>query len=57
MAGRTQVALRKQLLRELKHRSWLQKNLPNTEQQRQSQRKILVARTELARQLGQAVQH
>lgn len=55
MAKRTQLALEKQLLRELRHRAWLAQHLPNTKQQQQSQRKTLVIRTALALKLGRAV--
>lgn len=56
MAKRTQVALQKQLTRELRHSAWLTKNLPKTTQQRQSQRRVLVIRSALAIKLGRAVE-
>lgn len=56
MAKRTQIALEKQLIRELRHRAWLAQHLPSTKQQQQSQRKTLVLRTELAVKLGRAVE-
>lgn len=56
MAKRTQLALEKQLQRELRHRAWLAQHLPNTKQQQQSQRRTLVIRTELAVKLGRAVE-
>tara|TARA_R110002012_G_scaffold112818_2_gene258625 strand:- start:927 stop:1100 length:174 start_codon:yes stop_codon:yes gene_type:complete len=56
MSKRTQVALEKQLIRELHHRVWLAQHLPNTKQQQQSQRKTLVIRTALALKLGRAVE-
>lgn len=56
MAKRTQVALQKQLTRELRHSAWLAKNLAKTTQQRQSQRRVLVIRSELALRLGRAVE-
>lgn len=56
MARRTVAALNKQLERELRHRTWLAQHLPNTKQQSQSQRKLLVIRTELAHRMGTAVE-
>ncbi len=56
MAKRTQIALEKQLLRELRHRAWLSQHLPNTKQQQQSQRKTLVIRSALALKLCRAVE-
>ncbi|WP_420380834.1 hypothetical protein [Marivita sp.] len=56
MAERTEVALQKQLTRELRHSAWLDKNLPKTQQQRQSQRSVLVIRSELALKVGRAVE-
>lgn len=56
MAKRTEVALQKQLTRELRHSAWLTKNLAKTQQQRQSQRRVLVIRSELALRLGRAVE-
>jgi hypothetical protein len=57
MAKRTQVALQKQLTRELRHSAWLTKNLPKTTQQRQSQRRVLVIRSALALKLQRCVDH
>lgn len=56
MAKRTQLALSKQLKRELRHRAWLAQHLPNTKQQRQSQRRVFVIRSELAFKLGRTVE-
>lgn len=56
MAKRTQLALSKQLKRELRHRAWLSQHLPNTKQQRQSQRRVFVIRSELAFKLGRTVE-
>ncbi|MBO6899613.1 MAG: hypothetical protein JJ868_19830 [Shimia sp.] len=56
MAERTELALQKQLKRELQHRAWLDKNLPKTQQQRQSQRRVLVIRSALALKVGRAVE-
>lgn len=56
MVERTQVALQKQLTRELRHSAWLAKNLPKTQQQRQCKRRVLVIRSELALKLGRAVE-
>ncbi|WP_292064075.1 hypothetical protein [Marivita sp. XM-24bin2] len=56
MAERTELALQKQLKRELQHRAWLEKNLPKTQQQRQSQRRVLVLRSALALKVGRAVE-
>ena len=47
MAAKTELALRKQLHRELEHKQWLAKNLQGTKQQRDSLRRILVLRTKL----------
>ena len=54
MAKPTEVALSKQLQREVKHQLWLRKNLPHTAQQK-SQRKIFVLRTQLVVQLQRSV--
>ena len=56
MAERTELALQKQLKRELQYRAWLDKNLPKTQQQRQSQRRVLVIRSALALKVGRAVE-
>ncbi|MFN3154704.1 hypothetical protein [Marivita cryptomonadis] len=56
MAKRTQVALQKQLTRELRHSAWMTKNLAKTQQQRQSQHRVLVIRSELAIKLRRAVE-
>jgi len=56
MSKRTVVALEKQLMRELRHRTWLAQHLPKSKQQQQSQRKALVIRTALAVKLGCAVE-
>ena len=55
MSKRTELALHKQLQRELRHRAWLAQHLPNTKQQRQSQRRVLMIRSALALKLGRAV--
>ena len=57
MAERTELALQKQLKRELQRRAWLDKNLPKTQQQRQSQRRVLVIRSALALKLQRCVDH
>lgn len=57
MAERTELALQKQLKRELQHRAWLDKNLPKTQQQRQSQRRVLVIRSALALKLNRSIHH
>ena len=56
MVKRTAVALKKQLIHELRHCAWLAQHLPNTKQQQQSQRKKLVIRTALTLKLGRAVE-
>lgn len=56
MAKRTQLALSKQLKRELRHKAWLSQHLPNTKQHRQSQRRVFVIRSELAFKLGRTVE-
>jgi hypothetical protein len=40
--------IQKQLRRELNHQDWLEKNLTKSKTQRNSKRKILILRTELA---------
>jgi hypothetical protein len=57
MAKRTELALHKQLQRELRHRAWLAQHLPNTKQQRQSQRRVLMIRSALALKLQRCVDH
>jgi hypothetical protein len=57
MSKRTELALHKQLQRELRHRAWLAQHLPNTKQQRQSQRRVLVIRSALALKLQRCVDH
>ena len=57
MSKRTELALQKQLQRELRHRAWLAQHLPNTKQQRQSQRRVLVIRSALALKLQRCVDH
>ena len=57
MSKRTELALQKQLQRELRHRAWLAQHLPNTKQQRQSQRRVLVVRSALALKLQRCVDH
>jgi hypothetical protein len=57
MSKRTELALHKQLQRELRHRAWLAQHLPNTKQQRQAQRRVLVIRSELALKLQRCVDH
>ncbi|MFU8825503.1 hypothetical protein [Yoonia sp.] len=54
MAKQTELALIKQLKRELRHQAWLRKNLPRNAQQ-QSQRRIFTTRSKLTLQLGRAV--
>ena len=49
---RSVLSLTKQLRRELNHRAWLRKHLPNSVQARLSQRKIFKVRCELAKQLS-----
>lgn len=49
---RSVLSLTKQLRRELNHRAWLRKHLPNSVQARLSQRKIFKVRCELANRLG-----
>ena len=50
--ARSILSLTKQLRRELDHRAWLSKHLPNTVQAWTSQRRILNIRSELAHRLG-----
>lgn len=57
MSKRTELALHKQLQRELRHRAWLAQHLPNTKQQRQSQRRVLMIRSALALKLQRCVDH
>jgi hypothetical protein len=57
MAKRTELALHKQLQRELRHRAWLAQHLPNTKQQRKSQRRVLMIRSALALKLQRCVDH
>ena len=52
MANKTELAMRKQLHRELEHKQWLAKNLQGTKQQRDSLRRILVLRTKLTLHTG-----
>jgi len=52
MAGKTEVALRKQLVRELEHKAWLAKHLQGTVQQSQCHKRILVLRTKLTQHTG-----
>ena len=47
MAAKTEAALAKQLHIEMEHKKWLAKHLQDTEQQRDSLRRILVLRTAL----------
>lgn len=47
MAKKTEVALRKQLHRELEHKRWLARHLQGTTQQSQCHKRILVLRTKL----------
>jgi hypothetical protein len=49
---RSILSLTKALRRELNHRAWLRKHLPNSVQARLSQRKIFKVRCELAKRLG-----
>jgi hypothetical protein len=57
MSKRTELALHKQLQRELRHRAWLTQHLPNTKQQRKSQRRVLMIRSALALKLQRCVDH
>jgi hypothetical protein len=57
MSKRTELALHKQLQRELRHRAWLAQHLPNTKQQRKSQRRVLMIRSALALKLQRCVDH
>lgn len=52
MANKTELAMRKQLHRELEHKQWLAKNLQGTKQQRDSLRRILALRTKLTQCTG-----
>jgi len=47
MAKKTEVALAKQLHRELEHKRWLAQHLQGTKQQSQCQKRILLLRTAL----------
>ena len=47
MAAKTEAALAKQLHIEMEHKKWLAKHLQDTEQQRDSLRRIFVLRTAL----------
>ncbi|XCN42125.1 hypothetical protein DSM117340_01388 [Lentibacter algarum] len=50
MANKTEVALRKQLVRELEHKAWLFKHLQGTVQLSQCHKRILILRTKLTRE-------
>lgn len=52
MANKTEVALRKQLVRELEHKAWLAKHLQGTAQQSQCHKRILILRTKLTQHTG-----
>jgi len=52
MAGKTEAALRKQLVRELEHKRWLAKHLQGTTQQSQCHKRILLLRTALTQHTG-----
>ena len=52
MANKTELALRKQLHRELEHKQWLAKNLQGTVQLSQCRKRILVLRTKLTQHTG-----
>jgi len=52
MANKTELAMRKQLHRELEHKQWLAKNLQGTAQQRAALKRILVLRTKLTQHTG-----
>ena len=52
MAKKTEVALAKQLHRELEHKRWLAQNLRGTKQQSQCHKRILVLRTALTQHTG-----
>lgn len=55
MAKQTELALTKQLRRELRHQQWLRKNLPRKSQQ-QSQHRIFRTRSKLTLMLGRSVE-
>ena len=55
MALQTQLALDKQLKRELAQQTWLRQNLLHSRQQQQSQRRIFVLRTQLALEQSRTV--
>jgi hypothetical protein len=48
MAQRSRLSIERKLQRELKHRAWLAKHLPQTAQYRACQRRILVLSTQIA---------
>jgi len=52
MAKKTEVALAKQLHRELEHKRWLAQNLQGSKQQSQCHKRILVLRTALTQHTG-----
>ena len=52
MAAKTELAMRKQLHRELEHKQWLAKHLQCTKQQRAALKRILVLRTKLTQYTG-----
>ena len=52
MANKTELAMRKQLHRELEHKQWLAKNLQGTVQLSQCRKRILVLRTKLTLHTG-----
>ena len=53
MAAKTELALRKQLHRELEHKQWLNKHLQGTVQLSQCRKRILVLRTKLTLHTGE----
>ena len=55
MAKSGALSVTRKLERELKHRLWMQKNLPSSSQLRKCQRRILILRTELAKITHMAV--
>ena len=55
MPAPTTLALNKQLKRELAQQVWLRENLPRSRQQKQSQRRIFVLRTQIALEQSRTV--
>lgn len=54
MAQQGQLAVERQLQRELKHIGWLEQNLPQSAQLRAARRRVLVLRTRLRVELGRS---